>query len=248
MSSRLDFFRNSDSKIDRKKLIVIIIISLLLLSILISATVYKISKESNQKALENAEFSIDSFDILNASADSIWIEFRLNITNLDSSRDSSLVNSDYIEIALLNNSEIIAEIIVPLDSSDFEESTVIQTEIFLDPSNESNDNSLLGGLISNILSGNNFIIDFRGTVYYDVSNAFSDSLKFSNQILFVVNNTALDLEIVEIILESLDSKSAQLILRISNSFSTEFTTFGTVFTSLEDFNLGEIDLDEGLSQ
>ncbi|MCE7734269.1 MAG: hypothetical protein GPJ54_05270 [Candidatus Heimdallarchaeota archaeon] len=246
LSSRLDSLRNSIRNLERKKLIAILVILLLLISILLSITVYQFNKNSSKKALEEAEFTIDSFDILNGTKEEIWIEFRLNITNFDGSGDSSLVKVDFIEIVLFNNSVELAEIIVPLDSSEIEKSKIIQTRLPLEESDTSAANSLIRGLVNNILSGNNFILDFTGTVYYDVGRVFSDSLKFSNQLLFVVNDTSLDLEIIEIVLEDLNSISTKLDIQITNPFSTEFYIDGTVFTNIEEINLGEINLDNGL--
>lgn len=227
---------------DRKKLVAINIICVLLVSIMVSVTVYRSNKNRNQRSLEEASFTIDTFDILNGSKEEIWIQFRLNITNFDRSGDSSLFKADFIEIVLFNNSIELAEIIVPIDSSEVEESKTIQTRIPLDESDTDGDNSLLRGLINNILSGNNFILDFRGTVFYDVGRVFSDSLEFTNQLLFVVNETALDLEIVEIVLEGLNSTSAKLDVQITNPFSTELDVDGKIFTNIAEVNLGEINL------
>jgi hypothetical protein len=227
----------------KRRVIAASIIGILVLATLISIGIYFVAKNNSKEELEDAQFTIDSFDIIDATSKYVVIEFRLNVSNIPYGGNSIFVDEDHIKITLLNNSLPIADFDVSLGSGEFTESQLIQTEIPFD--GESN-NPLLSGLIDNILSGDNFFLEFEGHVNYNVGRIISDSFTFKNQIQFIVNSTALSLSINEIGITNLDVRNANLNVEIVNPFSTDILVKGIIYTRIGGFNLGNISLNNGL--
>ncbi|OLS29451.1 MAG: hypothetical protein HeimC2_00020 [Candidatus Heimdallarchaeota archaeon LC_2] len=221
----------------RKKLISISIIAFLIFSSGLTYIIYQLSVDNNIDALENANFSIDNIDIITASISEITLQFRLNVTNYDSSSGPSFVKADNIDITLFNNSLEIAKFSVPIESGDFEKSQIITTDL---PVKQDEENELLNGLIDNILSGDNFELDFHGRINFHASILLSDSLEFSNKILFVVNSTSLGLEIIDIQIPNINSSFANAEIKIKSPFTTSFYIRGDIRTVISNFDLGNI--------
>lgn len=224
----------------RKKLISISIIIFLLLSTSIILIIYRSSLNNNIEELENANFTVDNFDIINASENEITIQFRLNVTNYDVSSGPRFVKGDDINIILLNDSLEIAEFDVPLESGDFKKSQTITTDL---PIKSNEDNELLDTLINNILSGVNFELGFKGKINFHIGVLIKDSLEFDNKILFYVNATSLGLEINDIRIPNINSTSAEAEIEISSPFTTSFEITGEVITFIGVFDLGKINIE-----
>jgi len=248
MVASQNWLRKVQNLIIREKKLAAVVISISILTSILAFSVfyYNFSKRDAVSELEEADFIIDRFDIIDGTAEAIILQIRLSIVNYSRSDLSDSLELKRFDLVLINNSVEIFEANLDLggEINIFGESQTFEIPLLIETQSQV---STFTGFISNILLGVDFDLDFKGVVHYQVGEAFEDRIEFNNQLKFRLDQDLLDFTVDLIEFEGRDSYNSEIIFSFNNPFSSPLTVNGTASVYIADYYFGFVETTQMLA-
>lgn len=224
-----------------RKLISIIIITIIISSGTVITLIYQSNKSQAKSELEQLEFTMREFIITGAGSDELYVDGKLDISNVSDSGDLIGFTLSNLNLELYYDNNYLTTTNLSLDGLDSGlNNSPIDFSLIIPITD--NEETRFDEFVSLVLSVEEFNIEFIGDLEYSIGG-IKDNITFNNSIGFKLEQEAAVFNVNYIDVESENATIAEVELGIYNPYPVIMQLDGLIDLYAEVYNFGTIVID-----